>query len=80
MKNKLLEIVGWYGTVAIVAAYALSSFSFIKSQSFIYQVLNLTGALGIVGVSLSKKAYQPAVLNIVWTVIAFIAIIQLLIH
>ncbi|MDO8570826.1 MAG: hypothetical protein Q7R97_04550 [Candidatus Daviesbacteria bacterium] len=68
---------GWYGTVAIVMAFALSSFSLIKPTDLIYQFLNLTGAVGIVLVSLSKKAYQPAVLNIIWTFIALIAIIKI---
>ncbi|TAL20192.1 hypothetical protein EPN90_01500 [Patescibacteria group bacterium] len=75
--KKFLEIFGWYGTVAIVGAYALVSFSIIQSDSALYQLLNLTGAIGIVAVSLVKKAYQPATLNIIWTVIAAIALIKL---
>lgn len=76
--KKFLEIFGWYGAVAIVGAYALVSFSIIQSNSVLYQLLNLTGAIGIVAVSLAKKAYQPATLNIIWTVIAAIALIKLL--
>jgi len=76
--KKFLEILGWYGTVAIVGAYALVSFSVIQSDSTFYQFLNLTGAIGIVAISLAKKAYQPAILNIIWTIIAAIALIKLL--
>lgn len=72
------EIFGWYGTVAIVGAYALVSFSVIQSSGALYQLLNLTGAIGIVAVSLAKKAYQPATLNIIWTVIAAVALLKLL--
>lgn len=78
MNNKASEIVGWYGTVAIVGAYALSSFNIVSSQSFIYQVLNVTGAIGIVIISLRKKTYQPAILNIVWTVIGLVALLKIL--
>lgn len=78
-KNMLTEIVGWYGTVAIISAYALNSFSLIAADSLTYQVLNATGAVGIVIISLVKKAYQPAVLNMIWTVIAVVAIIRLFI-
>jgi len=74
MKLKIIELFGWYGTVAIVGAYALVSFSVIQSNSFLYQFLNLTGAVGIVLISFNKKAYQPAVLNIIWTIIALVAI------
>lgn len=78
MKKKIIEIFGWYGTIAIVLAYALLSFSLISSTSLSYQLLNLTGALGIVVVAYSKKDYQPTVLNIIWFLVALIAIINIL--
>lgn len=76
--KQFIEIFGWYGTAAIVLAYALVSFSFIQPTSIYFQLLNATGALGIVVVSFHKKAYQPGILNIIWTVIAIIAIVQIL--
>lgn len=79
MKNKIVEIVGWYGAGAILLAYALVSFGTIGPTSFPYQFLNLTGAIGIVILSVVKKVYQPAALNIVWAVIALIAIVKLFI-
>lgn len=78
MKKYIEEIVGWYGTVAIVVAYAMTSFGVLATSSLIYQILNGTGALGIVYISLKKKAYQPGVLNIIWAIIALIAIINIL--
>jgi hypothetical protein len=78
MRDKLIEIFGWYGTVAIVGAYALVSFSILQPTSIWYQLLNGTGALGIVIVAFHKKDWQPGVLNIIWTVIAVIAIVQIL--
>ena len=75
MNKKFNEIIGWYGVVAILFAYALVSFNFAKPDSIIYQTLNLTGAIGIVAVSLAKKAYQPMVLNIAWSLIAAVALI-----
>ncbi len=59
-----IEFFGWYGTVAIVAAYALVSFSIIEPSNIWYQILNGTGALGIVVVSFHKKTYQPGILNL----------------
>jgi hypothetical protein len=72
----LFEILGWYGTVAILAAYALVSFSIISPDNVWYQILNGTGAVGIVVVSYYKRAYQPAVLNLVWAGIALVALIR----
>lgn len=77
MKAKLTEILGWYGTIAIIGAYALTSFNIVSPQSYLYQFLNITGAIGIVMVSLKRKAYQPAVLNIIWTIIGAFALIKL---
>lgn len=76
--KEFIELFGWYGMIAIVLGYALVSFSFLQPTDIIYQLLNGTGALGIVTVSFYKKAYQPAVLNIIWTLIALIAIINIL--
>ncbi len=77
-KKQLIEILGWYGMVAIVGAFALNSFNIMSSDTLLYQLLNMTGAIGLLFESFSKKAYQPGVLNIIWTVIAFIAIVRIL--
>lgn len=69
---------GWYGAVAILLAYGLVSFSVIQPTNIWYQILNGTGALGIVAISFYKKAYQPGVLNIIWTVIAVVAIFKII--
>jgi uncharacterized YccA/Bax inhibitor family protein len=79
-RKNAAEIFGWYGTIAILLAYALISFKIIKSDSLIYQLLNLSGALGIVTISAVKKVRQPAILNLAWAVIACIAIVGLMIH
>jgi len=73
----IIEIIGWYGTLAIVTGYILVSFNIIDAKSFFYQILNLTGALGIVGISLYKRTYQPAVLNVVWSLVALIALVSI---
>ena len=78
-KKVIEEILGWYGTVAIVLAYALSSFEVIAPTDLIYQSLNGTGAVGIMWISFKKKAYQPGVLNAIWAVIAVVAIIKILV-
>ena len=79
-RREAVEAVGWYGAGAILLAYALVSFRLIAVHSLVYQLLNLTGALGIATISIRKKALQPAVLNIVWAVIAFSALISLVVQ
>ena len=79
-RQYIAEIVGWYGTFAILLAYALVSFKIISANSYIYQLLNLTGAVGIVTISVVKKDKQPATLNFAWAAIALFAIVSLFIN
>ncbi len=74
-----IEIFGWYGAIAILTAYFLISFAVINPESIWYQLLNLTGAIGLLGISFYKRAYQPAALNIIWIIIALIALANILI-
>ncbi|MBU2566397.1 hypothetical protein KKG46_02455 [Patescibacteria group bacterium] len=78
-KQLLDEIIGWYGTIAIVTAFALVSFEIIKPTTLFYLLLNITGSIGIIYISFKKKTYQPGVLNIIWAFIAGVAIIRLFI-
>jgi len=77
-KGVILEVIGWYGAIAILLAYFLNSFSIMPATDFWYQFLNTTGAIGIVAVSLSKKNYQPAALNIIWTLIGLVALFRII--
>jgi hypothetical protein len=73
----LIEAGGWYGAAAVLLAYALVSFDIISPHGWIYQLLNFTGAVGVLIISYMKHAKQPALLNFVWAVIALVALIQL---
>lgn len=75
-RKKILSLIGWYGVAAIISAYALLNLGIFEVGDMWYQVLNLTGALGIILDSLSDKDYQPVVLNIFWAGIAVWGIIQ----
>ena len=75
----LVEIVGWYGALAILAAFGLVSFGMVPADGIFYQLLNFTGAIGIIVVSAYKHVYQSIALNSIWGVIALVALIRLLI-
>ena len=74
----LVEILGWYGLIAVVIAYASVSLSFVSPNSYLYQFLNLGGAVGLGLVAFVKKAYQNGVLNLVWGAIAVLALVRLI--
>jgi len=75
--EKAWEILGWYGTGAVLVAYFLNSFSLLPATSAWYQGLNATGAIGVAVASYRRRAYQPLVLNVVWAVIGTVALIRL---
>jgi len=79
VNHRAENYLGWYGVLAILTAYLLVSFNLIQASSLVYQLLNLTGAGGIIVEALSKKDVQPAVLNAIWALIALLAIVSLLI-
>lgn len=77
MKQAAISLFGWYGVLAILGAYMLLNFEVVTARSYAYQILNLTGALGIICEAVSKKDTQPVVLNAVWAAVALVAIIQI---
>lgn len=79
-KHMWAEAAGWYGTVAIVLAYVLVSFNAVPAGGAVYQLLNLTGAAGIIVIAAVKKVRQPLILNLFWAVIAIVALIRIFIR
>jgi len=77
MNNQSLETFGWVGAICILGAYALVSFGKISPNHVAFQLLNFVGAVGITLVSWKKRAYQPAVLNFIWALVALSALLQM---
>ena len=76
-KSKTVELIGWYGPLAILAGFALVSIGTIEGRSYTFQLLNLSGSVALAAISLAKKAYQPATLNIIMAGISVATIISL---
>lgn len=71
------EIAGWYGATAIMLAYILVSFNVVQADGVAYQLLNLTGALGIATIAFVKKVRQSLILNLFWALIALAALLAI---
>ena len=72
------EAIGWMGAFFLLLAFVLVSFTIIDTEGWLFPLFNLAGSLGIVYISLRKKAYPPAVLNIIWGLVALVSLIGLL--
>lgn len=73
-KNFWVNLVGWYGMIALIGAYALVSFKVLRSTDLLYHLLNLSGAAGLFVITFAKKVYPSAVANVFWMLIAVLAI------
>jgi hypothetical protein len=76
--NLLIEILGWLGSVAILLAYGLNSYQKIRSDSWVFYTLNLTGGIFLIIYSIQKEAFANTFINIVWVLIAAVAMIRVL--
>ena len=74
-KNLLTDVLGWYGVIAILAAYAFLTWGIVTVDQMSFHLLNLTGSLGIIASSTQKRDWQADVLNIVFALIALVGII-----
>ncbi len=75
-RERLIQVAGWYGVLAILCAYILLSLGILAPTALPYQLLNLTGALGIIIETRYRRDLQPLVLNIVWLCAAAVALFR----
>lgn len=72
-----VNIIGWIGAVEVVIAYALNSNGTLKSDSYLFQILNLTGAIFLIVRTWVDHSWPSMVINIVWTAVAIIALVKI---
>jgi len=73
----LIDILGWVGSVEVILAYGLNSYQKMKSDSMLFQVLNLTGAAFLIVNTIYYGAYPSTFINIVWVIIAVVALFRI---
>jgi hypothetical protein len=73
-----ISALGWIGSVAVIAAYALNSLQKIKSNSVSFQLLNLSGAVLLIINSVFKEAYPFTFINTVWAIIAIVSLSRMM--
>lgn len=77
LPSRIENLIGWYGALATLSAYFLVSFGIMGPTDLRYQLLNLTGAIGLGTICYFKRTYQPLFVNIIWSAIAIFAIISI---
>lgn len=72
----LIHILGWSGSVMVIAAYGLNSYQKLASDSMPFLLLNLVGGVLLIIYSAYFSAFANTFINVVWVVIAVPAIIR----
>ena len=72
----LVELIGTAGACFLLLAYFLASTSRIAADSRLGYVLNLAGAAMLGVNAVAHRAFPPATLNLVWALIALVALIR----
>jgi nicotinamide riboside transporter PnuC len=76
--DKMSENLGWLGAIAVLSGYALLSIGLIKGDSFLYHGLMLIGSVGLAIITYRRRTYQPFIVNLVFSILAALAITRLL--
>jgi hypothetical protein len=74
----LIEIIGWTGSIVILAGYALLSSGRIAARSIAYQLMNIFGALGLAINGWFHWALPSVCNNLIWAAIGGVAMIRIL--
>lgn len=73
-----INILGWIGSILVIAAYGLNSYQKVKSDSLAFQLMNLIGGILLIVNSIYKEAYPFTFINTVWVIIAIPALVRIL--
>ena len=71
-----IEIIGWLGSILVVAAYALNIYGKLSSESIPYYALNIAGSAGLIINTVYHHAIPSVVVNVVWIGIALVALFK----
>ncbi|MGR9052080.1 MAG: CBU_0592 family membrane protein [Gammaproteobacteria bacterium] len=77
--TELYQWLGYLGAVLLASGYFLISLGRIRSDSMVYHSINLFGAVMISANTFYFGAIGPALLNVVWSAIAFYYLMKILI-
>ncbi len=75
MQHQLvIDIIGWFGAIAILLAYAAVSRGLTQGTSFKFQLWNAIGSVCLLINSTYYRAFPSSFVNFVWIGIAIVTI------
>ncbi len=77
-RSTVAEALGWIGSIGILSSYFLLSIGLISGNSALYYVLSGIGAFGLAIVTYRHRAFQSFVVNVIFTILAIVALIRII--
>jgi hypothetical protein len=74
--QRIIDAIGWYGVFAAFGAYALVGLQILQPGSQIFLILIASAALGVMIASLRQKAWQAALLSLIWMVVSIATLLR----
>lgn len=75
--SRIVDALGWYGMLAVTAAYALNARGYLD-DGLVYQSLNATGALALLVLCHAKRDWPTLTLEVVWLVASIAGLVAAL--
>lgn len=76
----LINVLGWIGSIAVLAAYGLNSYQKMRSDSIAFYTLNIVGGILLIIYSTYKGAFANTFINVVWVIVAIPALLKVMIR
>ena len=77
MENLLIDIMGWAGSVLLIAAYVMVSKKRIDPESKLYHGLNIGGSIFLIINSGYYGAFPSTAVNVIWVFIGLFYILKI---
>ena len=75
-----IEIVGWVGMVILLATFFLASQQRLNDRRYLYHLLNIFGALGVMINAFSKGVLAVGFIEVAWSLIGLVGIVNVYRH
>jgi FtsH-binding integral membrane protein len=76
LKTLFVEGIGWFGAITAAVLYGMQCLHLITVESPLYIVLTLLAAVGVFCVSVARRAWQPAFVNLAFFVFTLFTILN----
>lgn len=75
MIEVMVDVSGWAGALILILAYGLTSFDYLKADTWMYQWLNILGSLLLIINTAYYDVLPSTLLNSVWCLFGLMAIV-----